>query len=146
MAMAGLPPDLDHALNVMAQGEGWAPFAQALRNFLEEGDRQRINLLDLNNTRANDIAQLEIQLQAAEQRIQHLAARRPQSPPRAAGPPPPQPQGAGDARLSKIVKDPGEFDGTKGRKFEEWWTKVQTWQAANARVLNGEDAVRAVLS
>ena len=116
MAMAALPEDLAHAFNLMAQAEGWAPFARALQNHLEETERQRQALQEQNNNRANDLAQIEVQLQAANLRIQNQAARRPASLQGGAGPLPP---GPANDRLSKIVKDPGEFDGTRGKKFEE---------------------------
>ena len=34
------------------------------------------------------------------------------------------------AKISKLLTDPGPFDGSMSR-FEEWWTKVKAWQAEN---------------
>ena len=34
------------------------------------------------------------------------------------------------AKISKLLTDPGLFDGSMS-KFEEWWAKVKAWQAGN---------------
>ena len=34
------------------------------------------------------------------------------------------------AKISKLLADPGPFDGSMA-KFEEWWAKVKAWQAEN---------------
>ena len=49
-------------------------------------------------------------------------------------------------RLSKIFSDPGNFDGTCGKKFEEWWTHVRGWIAENSAALPADKAIPAVLS
>ena len=36
--------------------------------------------------------------------------------------------GAQAPKLSKIFADPGTYDGSRGKKFEEWWTCVRMWQ------------------
>ena len=51
------------------------------------------------------------------------------------------------AKISKLLADPGSFDGSMS-KFEEWWAKVKAWQAENhlAMPANTDKPVRAVLS
>ena len=49
-------------------------------------------------------------------------------------------------RLSKIFSDPRNFDGTCGKKFEEWWTCVHGWIAENSAALPTNKAILAVLS
>ena len=50
------------------------------------------------------------------------------------------------AKISKLLADPGPFDGFMS-KFEEWWAKVKAWQAENhlAMPANTDKPVRAVL-
>ena len=51
------------------------------------------------------------------------------------------------AKISKLLADPGPFDGSMS-KFEEWWAKVKAWQAENhlAMPANTDNPVCAVLS
>ena len=51
------------------------------------------------------------------------------------------------AKISKLLTDPGPFDGSMS-KFEEWWAKVKAWQAENhlAMPTNIDKPVCAVLS
>ena len=51
------------------------------------------------------------------------------------------------AKISKLLADPGPFDGSMS-KFKEWWAKVKAWQAKNhlAMPANTDKPVRAVLS
>ena len=51
------------------------------------------------------------------------------------------------AKISKLLTDPGSFDGSIS-KFEEWWAKVKAWQAENhlAMPTNMDKPVHAVLS
>ena len=51
------------------------------------------------------------------------------------------------AKISKLLADPGPFDGSMS-KFEEWWAKVKAWQAENhlAMPANTDKPVRTVLS
>ena len=51
------------------------------------------------------------------------------------------------AKISKLLADPGPFDGSMS-KFEEWWAKVEAWQAENhlAMPANTDKPVHAVLS
>ena len=51
------------------------------------------------------------------------------------------------AKISKLLADPGPFDGSMS-KFEEWWAKVKAWQAENHLTMpaNTDKPVHAVLS
>ena len=51
------------------------------------------------------------------------------------------------AKISKLLADPGLFDGSMS-KFEEWWAKVKAWQAENhlAMPANTDKPIRAILS
>ena len=51
------------------------------------------------------------------------------------------------AKISKLLTDPGPFNGSMS-KFEEWWAKGKAWQAENhlAMPANTDKPVRAVLS
>ena len=51
------------------------------------------------------------------------------------------------AKISKLLADPGPFDGSMS-KFKEWWAKVKAWQAENhlAMPANTDKPVCAVLS
>ena len=51
------------------------------------------------------------------------------------------------AKISKLLADPGPFDGSMS-KFKEWWAKVKAWQAKNhlAMPANTDKPVCAVLS
>ena len=51
------------------------------------------------------------------------------------------------AKISKLLADPGQFDGSMA-KFEEWWAKIKAWQAENhlAMPANTDKPVCAVLS
>ena len=37
---------------------------------------------------------------------------------------------ANTAKISKLLADPGPFDGSMS-KFKEWWAKTKAWQAEN---------------
>ena len=49
-------------------------------------------------------------------------------------------------KLLKIFADPGMYDGSRGKNFEEWWTCVHTWQSENAAILQGAASIHTVLS
>ena len=51
------------------------------------------------------------------------------------------------AKISKLLANPGQFDGSMA-KFEEWWDKVKAWQAENhlAMPTNTDKPVHAILS
>ena len=49
-------------------------------------------------------------------------------------------------KLSKIFADPRTYDGSRGKKFEEWWTCIHAWQNENSAALTGAAGIRAVLS
>ena len=51
------------------------------------------------------------------------------------------------AKISKLLTDPGSFDGSMA-KFKEWWAKVKVWQSENHLTMpsNTDKPVCAVLS
>ena len=53
---------------------------------------------------------------------------------------------AQDPKLSKIFVDPGTYDGSRGKKFKEWWTRIHAWQDENSTALAGAAGIRAMLS
>ena len=54
--------------------------------------------------------------------------------------------GAQAPKLSKIFADPGMYDGSRGKKFEEWWARIHAWQDENSTALTGSAGICAVLS
>ena len=54
--------------------------------------------------------------------------------------------GAQDPKLSKIFADPGMYDGSRGKKFKEWWTHVHAWQDENSTALAGAAGICGMLS
>ena len=54
--------------------------------------------------------------------------------------------GAQAPKLSKIFADPETYDGSRGKKFKEWWTCVCAWQDENSTALAGAASICAVLS
>ena len=49
-------------------------------------------------------------------------------------------------KLLKIFTDPGIYNSSRGKKFEEWWTHVHAWQDENSTALTGAASIRAMLS
>ena len=54
--------------------------------------------------------------------------------------------GAQTPKLSKIFADPGMYNGSRGKKFKEWWTRIRAWQDKNSTTLVGAAGIRAILS
>ena len=54
---------------------------------------------------------------------------------------------ASRAKITKLLTDPGQFNGSMA-KFEEWWAKVKAWQFKNhlAITTNTDKPVHTVLS
>ena len=49
------------------------------------------------------------------------------------------------SKLSKIFADPGTYDGSRGKKFKEWWTRVCAWQDENSAILAGTASIHTIL-
>ena len=49
-------------------------------------------------------------------------------------------------KLSKIFADPRTYDGSRGKKFEEWWTHIHVWQDENSAALAEIASICAMLS
>ena len=54
--------------------------------------------------------------------------------------------GAQAPKLSKIFADPETYDGSRGKKFKEWWTCVCMWQDENSTAFAGAASICAILS
>ena len=129
--MTTLPVGLAAALTAAGQTDGeWGNLAGELQLFMEQQQT------DLHNAR---LLALNLSAEVDQMRAQLLAMPAP-APAGPAGAAPAQP------RLSKIFSDPGNFNGTRGKKFEEWWTRVRSWIAENAAALPADKAIPAVLS
>ena len=129
--MTALPTGLAATLTAAGLTDGeWGNLAGELRLFMEQQQT------DLHNAR---LLALNLSAEVDQMRAQLLAmpAAAPAGP---AGVAPAQP------RLSKIFSDPGNFDGTCRKKFEEWWTRVCGWIAENSAALPTDKAIPAVLS
>ena len=129
--MTALPVNLTAALTAAGlEGDEWGNLAGELRLFMEQQQT------DLHNAH---LLALNLSMEVDQMRAQLLAmpAAAPAGP---AGVAPAQP------RLSKIFSDPGSFDGTCGKKFKEWWTRVHGWIAENSAALPADKAIPVVLS
>ena len=49
-------------------------------------------------------------------------------------------------KLSKIFADPGTYDSSRGKKFEEWWACIHMWQDENSATLVGVASIHTMLS
>ena len=49
-------------------------------------------------------------------------------------------------KLSKIFADPRTYDGSRGKKFKEWWTCICVWQDKNFTALAGAAGICTMLS
>ena len=128
--MSSLPAGLAAALsNATNTGGSWGDLAGELRLFMEaQQDTLDMSRL-LNINLMNRADQMKAQLLA-------MPASRPSAGTRAPAEP----------KLSKIFSDPGNFDSSPGKKFEEWWTHVCSWQHENAAALPDRKAISTVLS
>ena len=128
--MSSLPASLAAALSTTANGGGsWGDLAAELRLLLEAQqdvlDVSRILNLNL----SQEVNQLKAQLLAIQAGGQSTGTRALLKP-----------------KLSKIFSDPRNFDGTRGKKFEEWWTCVHAWWHKNQTALPDKKAISTVLS
>ena len=48
--------------------------------------------------------------------------------------------------ISKIFADPRTYNGSRGKKFKEWWTHICTWQDENSATLTGAASICTMLS
>ena len=50
------------------------------------------------------------------------------------------------SKLLKVFADSRMYDSSRGKKFEEWWTCIHTWQDENSAALAGTASVCTMLS
>ena len=130
--MTSLPPSLAAALTAIASQLGDQQVVNVfteLRLYLEHNKDQ----LDAANTKnvqlEAELNQVTGELNAVSQSLAMALARpassnllgRVQAP-----------------KLSKIFADPGMYDSSRGKKFEEWWTCIRMWQDENSAALTGQ--------
>ena len=127
---SSLPASLAAALSVTgSSGGSWGDLAGELRLFMEAQQDALDATRILNINLSQEVDQLKGQLLAMPISRPSAGTRAPSEP-----------------KLSKIFSDPGNFDGSPGKKFEEWWTRVHGWQHENAATLPDRKAISAVLS
>ena len=127
---SSLPASLAEALSVAGSSGGtWGDLAGELRLFMEAQQDALDATRILNINLSQEVNQLKAQLLVI-----------PTSGPSAGT------RGSSEPKLSKIFSDPGNFDGSPGKKFEEWWTCVRSWRHENAAALPDRKAISAVLS
>ena len=114
-----LPQSLAATLSVAgASGGSWGDLAGELRLFMEAQQDSLDATRILNINLSQEVNQLKAQLLAIPISGLSTGTRAPSEP-----------------KLSKIFSDPGNFDGSPGKKFEEWWTRVCGWRHENAAAL-----------
>ena len=127
---SSLPQSLAAALSVAGlSGGSWGDLAGELRLFMEAQQNVLHTTKILNINLSQEVDQLKAQLLAIPTSGPSTGTRTPSEP-----------------KLSKIFSDPGNFDGSPGKKFKEWWTRVCGWQHENAAALPNRKAISAVLS
>ena len=138
--MTSLPASLTTALTAIASQSGDSQVVNVfteLQLYLEHNKDQ----LDVANTKNVQLEaklnQVNGELNAVSQSLAMALARPASSNPLG---------GAQAPKLSKIFTDPGTYDSSRGKKFEEWWTRVHAWQDENSTTLTGAAGIHAVLS
>ena len=138
--MTSLPASLTAALTAIASQLG---DSQLVNVFTElwlylEHSKDQLDMANAKNVRLKaKLNQVNSELNAVSQSLAMALAR------------PVSSNLLGEAqapKLSKFFADPGMYDGSRGKKFEEWWTCVRTWQDENSTTLTGAASIHAVLS
>ena len=138
--MTSLPASLTAALTAIASQLG---DQQVINVFTElwlylEHNKDQLDVANTKNVQLEaELNQVNSKLNAVSQSLAMALARPVSSNPLG---------GAQAPKLSKIFADPGMYDGSRGKKFEEWWTRVCTWQDENSTALAGAAGIHAVLS
>ena len=108
---SSLPQSLAAALSVAgSSGGSWGDLAGELRLLMEAQQDALDTTRILNINLSQEVDQLKAQLLAIPLGGPSTGTRAPSEP-----------------KLSKIFPDPGNFDGSPGKKFKEWWTHVCGW-------------------
>ena len=138
--MTSLPASLTAALTAITFQSGDQQVINVfteLRLYLEHNKDQ----LDVANTKnvqlEAELNQVNSELNAVSQSLAMALARPVSSNPLG---------GAQIPKLSKIFTDPGRYDSSRSKKFEEWWTHIHAWQDENSTALAGAAGICTVLS
>ena len=138
--MTSLPTSLTTALTAITSQSGDQQVINVfteLRLYLEH-NKDQLDTANAKNIQLEaELNQVNSELNAVSQSLAMALARPASSNPLG---------GAQTPKLSKIFTDPGTYDGSRGKKFEEWWTRVRVWQDKNSTALAGAAGIRAVLS
>ena len=138
--MTSLPTSLAAALTAIASQLG---DSQVVNVFTElwlylEHNKDQLNTANAKNVQLEaELNQVNSELNAVSQSLA-MALARPVSSNLLGG--------AQAPKLSKIFADPRMYDGSRGKKFEEWWTCIHTWQDENSTALTGAAGICAILS
>ena len=138
--MTSLPTSLTKALTAIASQSGDAQVVNIfteLRLYLEH-NKDQLDAANAKNVQLEaELHQVNSELNAVSQSLVMALARPASS----------NPLGSAQApKLSKIFADPRTYDGSRGKKFEEWWTCVCVWQDENSTALAGAAGICTILS
>ena len=137
--MTSLPASLTTALTAIASQSGDQQVITVfteLRLYLEH-NKDQLDMANAKNIQLEaELNQVNGELNAVSQSLAMALARPASSNPLG---------GAQTPKLSKIFADPGTYDGSRGKKFEEWWTCIRAWQDKNSAALAGAAGIHAVL-
>ena len=138
--MTSLPASLATALTAIASQSG---DSQVINIFTElqlylEHNKDQLNAANAKNVQLEaELNQVNSKLNTVSQSLAMALARPASSNPLG---------GAQAPKLSKIFADPRMYNGSRGKKFEEWWTCVCMWQDENSTALAGAASICTVLS
>ena len=139
--MTSLPTSLTMALTVISTHAGENP--EVVNVFTElwlylESNKDQLDAANTKNVQLEaELNQVTSELNTVSQSLTMALARPASSNPLG---------GQQTPKLSKIFADPRTYDSSRGKKFEEWWTCVRTWQDENPATLTGEAGICAMLS
>ena len=138
--MTSLPTSLAVALTAIASQSGDQQVVNMfteLRLYLEH-NKDQLDAANAKNVQLEaELNQVNSELNAVSQSLA-MALARPASSNLLGG--------AQTPKLSKIFTDRRMYDGSRGKKFKEWWTRVHTWQDKNSTALTGAASIHAILS
>ena len=138
--MTSLPASLAMALSAMISQSG---DQQVIEVFTElwlylEHNKDQLDTANTKNVQLEaELNQVTGELNAVSQSLAMALARPASSNPLG---------GIQTPKLSKIFADPRMYNGSRGKKFKEWWTRVRAWQNENAAALAGTASICTVLS
>ena len=138
--MTSLPTFLATALTAITSQSGDQQIINVfteLRLYLEH-NKDQLDAANAKNVQLEaELNQVNGELNAVSQSLAMALARPASSNPLG---------GAQTPKLSKIFTDPRMYDSSRGKKFEEWWTRVCAWQEENTAALTGAAGICAMLS